>query len=181
MSRLSLVQNVHPTNDTQMAGNINISATSINDNYASKPTQLSSRLAVVNVTLLGVFLQQIAVAERLLIHGTLIMLGAGVYDHESTQVARARKTFAAHLAPIPMQATMEVFVQLQTAVRHKRLVALRATPRLPLFTGQRLRKRSTNCRSTCPVGCVGLQVDNSGVISSVYLHACHLCDTLHSK
>ena len=150
-------------------------------NYASKPTKLSSRLAVVNVTLLCVFLQQIAIAEPLPTHGTLVLLGAGVYDHVATQVARAREAFAAHLASIPIQATMEVLVQLQTAVRHKRLVALRATPRLPMFTGQRLRKRSTNCRHTCPVGCVGLQVDNSGVISSVYLHTYHLCDTVHSK
>ena len=150
-----------------MAGNINISATSINDNYASKPTKLSSRLAAVNVTLLGVFLQQIAIAERLLTHGTVVLLGAGVYNHVTTQVAGARESFAAHLAPIPIQATMEVLVQLQTAVRHKRLVALRTTPRLPLFTGQRLRKRSANCRSTCPVGWVGLQVDNPGVIRQV--------------
>ena len=112
------------------------------------------------------FLQQIAVAERLLTHGTLVLLGAGVYDHVAAQVARAREAFAAHLAPIPIQATMEVLVQLQTAVRHKRLVALRATPRLPQFTRQRLRKRSTNCRSTCPVGCVGLKVDNSLALST---------------
>ena len=93
-----------------MAGNINISATSINDNYTGKPTKLSSRLAVVNVTLLGVLLQYIAVAERLLTHGTLVLLGAGVYDHVATQVARAREAFAAQLAPIPIQATMEVLV-----------------------------------------------------------------------
>ena len=160
---------------------INIPATSIIDNYASKPTQLSSRLVVVNMAFLGVFLQQIAIAERLLTHGTLVLLGAGVYDHVATQVARAREAFAAHLAPIPIQATMEVFVQLQTAVRHKRLVALRATPRLPHFGRRGLRKRRTNCRSTCPVGWVSLQVDNSGAISSVYLHNTHLCDTLHSK
>ena len=79
------------------------------------------------------------------------------------------------------QATMEVLVQLQTAVCHKRLVALRATPRLPQFGRRGLRKRRTNCRSTCPVGWVSLQVDNSGAISSVYLHNTHLCDTLHSK
>ena len=95
-----------------MAGNINISATSINDNYASKTTNLSSRLAVVNVTLLGVFLHHIAIAERLLTHGTLVLLGAGVYDHEAAEVARARETFAAHFASVPIQATMEVFVQL---------------------------------------------------------------------
>ena len=163
-----------------MAGNI-ISATSIIDNDASKPTKLSSRLAVVNVTLLGVFLQQIAIAECLLTHGTLVLLGAGVYDHVATQVARTREAFAAHLAPIPIQATMEVLVQLQTTVCNKCLVALRTTPRLPRFAGQRLRKRSTNCRGTCPVGCVGLQVNNLSVISSVYLHTTHLCDTLHSK
>ena len=39
---------------------------------------------------LGVFLQQIAIAERLLTHGTFVLLGAGVYDHVATQVARAR-------------------------------------------------------------------------------------------
>ena len=95
-----------------MAGKINISATSIHDNYASKPTKLSSRLAVVNVTFLGVFLQQIAIVDRLLTHGTRVLLGAGVYDHVATQIARARETFAAHLAPIPKLATMKVLVQL---------------------------------------------------------------------
>ena len=72
-----------------MAGKINMSATSINDKDASKPTKLSTRLVFVNVTLLGVFLQQIAVVERLLTHGTFVLIGAGVDDNVATQVARA--------------------------------------------------------------------------------------------
>ena len=149
-----------------MAGKINMSATSINDNYASTPTKLSSRLAVVNVTLLGVFLQQIAIAERLLTQGTLVLLGAGVYDQVATQVA-GTGTDTSHDGGL-------------RAVRHKCLAALRSRPLLPRVGRRGLRKRRTNCRSTCPVGWVSLQVDKSIVISSVHLHTSHLCEILHS-
>ena len=71
-------------------------------------------------------------------------------------------------------------MQLQTAVRHNCLAALRSRPLLPRFGRRGLRKRRTNCRSTCPVGWVSLQVDKSSVISSVHLHTSHLCEILHS-
>ena len=61
----------------KMAGKINMSAT-IMPMIMMPVNKTSSRLAVVNVTLLCVFLQQTAIAERLLTHGTFVLLGAGV-------------------------------------------------------------------------------------------------------
>ena len=118
-----------------------------------------------------------SVAKRIVAKRARVILASRVHSQVTLEVASGGEAFAAHLASIPIQATMEVLMQFQTVVRHKRLVALRATPRLPQFGRQRLRKRRTYCRRTCP----DLQVDISRVISSVYPQTTHHYNTVHSK
>ena len=83
----------------------------------------------VRVTFLPVFLQQVAVAKRLLAQRALVRFLAGVYHHVPAQVTRAREALSTDLAPVAVEAAVQVLVQFQAAVRDEGLAALGTSPR----------------------------------------------------
>ena len=92
------------------------------------PYDRPSQLAVL-VTLLPVFLQQVAVAKRLLAQRAVVGLLARVYHHVPAQVTRAREALATDLAPVAVETSVEVLVQLQAATCDEGLAALGTDPR----------------------------------------------------
>lgn len=138
-TRWTTVQNVHTVNNIHDVIMFGRRSSLSKQDKSTCPKQASTKnlnqrstaerpYLGVRVAFLCVFFQQIAVAKRLRTQSTLVLLVACVYDHVTTQVACAREPLATNLAPIPIQAPVEVLVQFQTAARHKCFAAFWTTP-----------------------------------------------------